>query len=331
MRLNDTPERRALINKLKETAEVKNFQDIMLARFKENVKISQNTGTEWSNIRSERPPVQQNTEDQVSPNGSPPSETEQLPEFEDISKIIGSAAVMRPKDIEARIDSESAKDGEPENASPEKLDVEEAREHMTHFSTWGEPASRGKPRSRVRKVIIAGLPATTDFTLVQSLISGGAVDTMMLSANGRTAYVTFASGEACDNFYDKYPNGITFKHGGQSHTVFVDRSSEVDVISGVLQGHLDCGATRCVRVAGIDEEWGMRALYRVAEGQKGRRKVENILDSFRNGIRVVLLRFTSIADAVDCRARFLRSLDFEDCTVEFTKDPCELADGIHME
>ena len=154
---------------------------------------------------------------------------------------------------------------------------------------------------------------------------------MSLSANGKTAYVTFTSGDACDKFYAKYPNGIAFKYEGKSYTVFVDKSNDVDVISGVLQGHLDCGATRCVRIAGVDEDWGMKALSRVAEGPKGRRKVENILDSFRYGVRTVVFRFTSIADAVACRAGLMRSLDFEDCSVEFTKDPCGLAEGVHMD
>ena len=109
--------------------------------------------------------------------------------------------------------------------------------------------------------------------------------------------------------------------------------TEVDVVSGILQGHLDCGATRCVRVAGVDEDWGMRPLRRMAQSQgtKTERKVEKIIDSYRNGIRTIVFRFTSIADAVQFRAGMLRSIDFEDAAIDFAKDPCEAAEGVHME
>ena len=208
---------------------------------------------------------------------------------------------------------------------------DEDRENLTLFKTWGIPPPRDRPRSRVRKIILTGLPVNTDLTLVQSLVSGGAIENFTLSPGGKTAYVTFTTGDACDSFYDRYPNGIPFKFESKPYTAFVDKSSDVDVISGVLQGHLDCGATRCVRVAGVDEDWGMRSLHRLAQGSNPQRKVENIVDSYRNGIRTIVFRFTSIADAVQFRAGMLRSIDFEDAVIDFAKDPCEVAEGVHMD
>jgi hypothetical protein len=59
---------------------------------------------------------------------------------------------------------------------------------------------------------------------------------------------------------------------------------DVDVISGMLQGYVDCGASRCVRAVGADEDWGMGALKKLAEGKNRKGKVENITDVYRNGV-----------------------------------------------
>lgn len=295
-----------IVNKMKENEEVRNFQENVLAKFKANVKVSQDTS-----------PMQ----------NSPTHTAEEVVEL--APEASPTIAVTCATDSET--ENLAKNDNESHDSDEEKDTEDEDRENLTHFKTWGTPPKREKPRSRVRKVILTGLPASTDLTLVQSLISGGAIDTYTLSPIGHTAYVTFASGDACDKFYEKHPNGIDFKHEGKSYTSFVDRSKDVDVISGMLQGYLDCGATRCVRAVNVDEDWGMRALHRVAEGQKKSRKVEKIIDSFRNGVRTVVFRFTSVSDAVAFRGGLLRGVDWEGVRVEFDKDPCELATGVHME
>ena len=145
-------------------------------------------------------------------------------------------------------------------------------------------ADRPHLAARVRKVKLSGLPPNdTDLTLVQSLISGGAIDNFVITSPG-TAYVTFTSGNACDNFCNKYPNGLTFKHKGKPYVVFVDKGKDVDIISGMLQAYIDCGASRCVRAIGADDDWGMRALQKLAEGRTRRGKVENIIDSYRTEV-----------------------------------------------
>jgi hypothetical protein len=179
------------------------------------------------------------------------------------------------------------------------MEEDKDRENTQRFKSWEIPTAPDKLRksaktfsvslslkfctgSRVRKVILTGLPAGSDLTMVQSLISGGVIDNYNISPAGSTAYVTFTSGDACDKFHDKYPNGITFKHRGKAHTVFVDKSKDVDVVSDMLQGYLDCGASRCVRAVGADEDWGMGALYKLAYGKS--RKVEAVIDTLRNNV-----------------------------------------------
>ncbi len=145
-------------------------------------------------------------------------------------------------------------------------------------------------------VILTGLPATADLTLVQSLVHGGVVESMRLSSASSEsctvkAHVIFTSADACDKYYDKYPNGFEVRFQGKRYPVLVNKGENVDVISGMMQGYLDCGATRVIKVSQVDEEWGIVALNKLAEGKNKVRQVEAVLDAYRNGVRSFLLEF----------------------------------------
>lgn len=140
-------------------------------------------------------------------------------------------------------------------------------------------------------MVLRGLPIDADLTLVQGLIHGGAIDTFALGVNS-TAAVTFTSADACDTYFAKYPNGVAFKYKGKSYVAFVEKGSEVNVISGMLQGHLECGASRCVRAVGVDHDWGMGALMKLAAGKN--RKVEHIGDGLRGQVSPYLVPNTFI-------------------------------------
>jgi hypothetical protein len=180
---------------------------------------------------------------------------------------------------------------------------EEDREHLTHFETWGESAPRSTrsksleydltafspwTEARPRKVILTGLPMTADNTLVASLIHGGTIETFKLHpafelSATKTATVLFADADAAQKYYDTYPNGLAFKHGGRKYVTFVEMGKEVDVLGSLMRGQLEAGASRVVRATGADEDWGMGALLKLAQG-KGR-KVEGIADYWRDGVR----------------------------------------------
>jgi hypothetical protein len=226
----------------------------------------------------------------------------------------------------------------------------EDREHMTHFKSWGTPTPRDRAAARVRTIILRNLPADSDLTLVQSLIYGGAIDTFHLSLSKINAYVTFVSADACDKFYNTHPNGIVFKNPKtrRNHVVYVEKGDNVDVVSSILQAYLDCQASRLVRATGADEDWGMRALYKLAESKN--RKVENIVDTYRDKVglhrsllidlktdqgasqvRTIIFRFTNIADAVTFRHQLTRDEDWDMCNIQFMDDPTKKATGVHLE
>ena len=98
------------------------------------------------------------------------------------------------------------------------------------------------------------------------------------------AYVTFTTGEACDKYYDKYPNGMDVRYKSKKCSVMVSKRDNVDVVSGMMQGYLDCGASRVVKVSGADDDWGIVALNKLAKGGKQARQVEAITDTYRNEV-----------------------------------------------
>ena len=232
----------------------------------------------------------------------------------------------------------------------------EDREHLKHFKSWGKPEPRNRPTARIRKVILSNLPTDSDLTLVQSLVYGGALESFNLMASKTSAYVIFVDADVCDAFFDAHPNGIVFKNPKtrRNHVVYVDKGQDVDVVSSVLRAYLDCQASRVVRATGADEDWGMRALYKLAESKN--RKVETIVDTYRDKVgrrphvivhpslmlsrtltwddhqvRTIIFRFTNIADAVNFRGQLLRDEDWEMCNIQFMDDPVQKATGVHLE
>ncbi|KAI1608555.1 hypothetical protein EDD36DRAFT_103508 [Exophiala viscosa] len=203
-----------------------------------------------------------------------------------------------------------------EDNSEDQQDEEsdEDREHRTHFRSWGAPGIRNKqsestpsrgnsvlmlPESRIRTVILLGLPSTADLTLVHSLVHGGTIEVIRLTpaspeSSTVNAHVTFTNGDACDKYFDKYPNGMDVRQQGKKYPVLVKKSDTVDIISSMMQGYLDCGATRVLKVTGADDDWGIVALNRFAEGKNKTRAIEAVTDTYRNGVSAAVLRFQSL-------------------------------------
>ena len=140
--------------------------------------------------------------------------------------------------------------------------------------------------SRVRRIILRGLPATwCTPAKVLSLVHGGNIESVHVHGNG-TAHILFCEHEACQAFYDKYPNGIDLDKERRI-TVFVEMGKEVDVVSSQLSFNLSVGSTRAVRAVGVDMNASMAQLYNMACGSG--RKVEKILDSYVPGDVSLLL------------------------------------------
>jgi hypothetical protein len=140
--------------------------------------------------------------------------------------------------------------------------------------------------AEIRRVIINGLPSNIDNAIIASLIHGGALESYRLVKNPNTplvtAVVTFASGPAAKAYYDKYANGLEVKIQGKRTIAIVEYGDTVDVVSGLLRGYLESGATRIVCAEGADEDWSMRALRKI--GEEKNRKLEAIIDTSKDEV-----------------------------------------------
>lgn len=182
-------------------------------------------------------------------------------------------------------------------------------------------------RANSRTIILKDLPIESDFNWVQSLIYGGAIESMEVHGDKREALVKFINPAECENYATLCSNGIKIRQNGKQHVVRVERSPEADNRDGVTQAYVDCGATRVVKVDGAKETMTMTALYEFAEGSSPSRAVEAIVDSYRRGSRDIFFRFANIKDAVSFRVLLRKDDEWKDKTVQFMDDPCEGAKG----
>ncbi len=141
--------------------------------------------------------------------------------------------------------------------------------------------------ARVRRVTIVKLPPDSSAKFVQSLVFGGPLE--LLTVGSSSASVVFQHAEDCVKYYDATSNGLVYKGpDGKEEVCFVELAKEVDVVGGLLRGYIEKGFTRCVRAIGVDEDWSMPALLKMA-GRKGR-TVEHVIDGV-NAAGVSDLRF----------------------------------------
>ena len=89
--------------------------------------------------------------------------------------------------------------------------------------------------------------------------------------------------EDCMRFYNETSNGLVYKKDAEERelVLFVELSKDVDVVGGLLQNWIVSGVTRCVRAVGVETDWGMDGLRKIAERKN--RKVEKIVDGQNPG------------------------------------------------
>ncbi|SLM39924.1 hypothetical protein LPUS_10587 [Lasallia pustulata] len=202
-------------------------------------------------------------------------------------------------------------------------------EDVLFFKSWPKSDDERRPAARIRKVIITNLPPQSTANFVQSLVFGGPIEQINMAAT--SASVVFVDADDTKKYYDATANGLVYKkEGDKEHFVFVELAKDVDVVGGLLQEMIDKSVTRCVKAVGVDEDWGMPALWKMAE-RKGR-KVENILGGVNDGgVRTVTFRFCNMLDARAFIGVLQRDEEWEHCNIVFAADPCEQATGVHFD
>lgn len=173
---------------------------------------------------------------------------------------------------------------------------EENLEHQTYFNAWPQSEKRDRARkstntaflrplliyrtaAQIRKVILKNLPSNATPSFVASVVYFGPLEEIFMRKDN-SATVKFLNPADCAKYYEDTSNGVVYKKDiqGREMVVFVELAKDVDVIGGLLQGWIDTGASRCVRVVDVEKDWGKAALVKLAEA-KGR-----ILEGLSDGL-----------------------------------------------
>ena len=124
------------------------------------------------------------------------------------------------------------------------------------------------------------MPPGSTANFVQGLVFGGPIE--QINMGPTFASVVFVNADDTKKYYDATANGLVYKkEGDKEHFVLVELAKDVDVVGGLLREMIDKLVTRCVKAIGVEEDWGMPALWKMAE-RKGR-KVENIVEGINAG------------------------------------------------
>ncbi|KAI1938540.1 hypothetical protein LOZ66_003343 [Ophidiomyces ophidiicola] len=232
----------------------------------------------------------------------------------------------------------------PSYMAPTGPPVEEDREHLDYFSSWGTPPPRSKPSrnflqhnstwcgitfsnelllgAEVRRIVLSPIPEfLASPTKILSLTHGGRIESVQYLPQSKSAHVLFCNPAACKRYYDFYPNGIEVNRNGHKAVIFVDQYKEVDIISSRIQELLDLGATRVIRAVGTDTSISMKSMVDFVEGRNF--KLEKIVDTFdaSSKIRTVTFHLCSIDHAVRLRSNLIREDIWEQTNVQFGPDP----------
>ena len=134
-----------------------------------------------------------------------------------------------------------------------------------------------------RKVIIQGnpiWPVTPKAYFISRLVFGGPLEEIRCIPHA--AEVTFLNGADAQKYHDATGNGILFRADDTGkHYAEVRLAEDVTPTSGLVQQHVDKGATRCVSAIGFPEKLAEDELLKLGGGKltaqgTPARKIESI-------------------------------------------------------
>lgn len=151
----------------------------------------------------------------------------------------------------------------------------------------------------------------------------------MPDAGSSHALVKFLTNEACEKYHNATANGIEIT-GDKKTFVFVEKAEGPNSINDVIRNCIEGDASRCIRAIG-KTGYGDMALMKFARGKdKIKREVDRIKQGkTARGHDFTEFRFANIYHALNFKREIMLDEDWENCTISYAPDPCELARGVH--
>ncbi|KAL6705161.1 farnesyl cysteine-carboxyl methyltransferase [Coniothyrium glycines] len=200
------------------------------------------------------------------------------------------------------------------------------------IKTWPSQEKR-ENRANQRTCVLKGVSGITSISRLQALVWGGRIEALQLPEPGSNyAIVRFLTPEGCQTYFQATENGI--ETGDESKTIiFVEKTEGPNSINDNIQAAIDGNITRCVRAVGMNDEWSNSQLLKLARGTAQRkREVDRIKrNTNARGHKYIEFRFANIMDAISFMREIRADEDWEHCTTVYAPDPCETAQGVHVE
>ncbi|KAL2355800.1 hypothetical protein BJ546DRAFT_1060019 [Cryomyces antarcticus] len=197
--------------------------------------------------------------------------------------------------------------------------------HQSSSKTWSP--SNGQLPSAPRRVKLSNLPRNHSPTTIQSLVFGGALETIFYTPMSTTAEVLFMQPKDCAAYYSATSKGIDYPY--EKRTVSVELSPEIEPISTFVRWCIEAGETRAVRAIGVEEKWTIPAMTRLA-ARKGR-EVECVTDGENvSKLRVVEWRFCDVRDASAFKTELKNNDEWKHCNIFCAHDPCAAFKAVHF-
>ncbi|KAH6625614.1 hypothetical protein C7974DRAFT_414115 [Boeremia exigua] len=214
-----------------------------------------------------------------------------------------------------------------------KADPTTPADPMENMKAW--PSQEKREHGAIyRACILKGVGGVKTLNELQALVWGGRLESIFMPEPGsENAVVKFLTPEGCQAYLNATQNGIEIQGGMKKTVVFVNQQPEPNSINDVIQNCIDGNVTRCIRATGADDDWSNGMLFNLARGkQKIPRDVEHVKQGkTARGHHYIEIRFGNVHHALNFKNYLMRDEEWEQCTITYSPDPCELAKGVHYD
>ncbi|KAF2477592.1 uncharacterized protein BDR25DRAFT_274841 [Lindgomyces ingoldianus] len=256
---------------------------------------------------------------------------EKVLRVENLNQVLGLCHVLNNA-LSAGGDDGGNKSVDPGNPAKTEKNIAAAisrQEFPAPLSAWPTQGKRENVAG-IRTVILKGVASLPSINKLQAFVWGGRLESLSFELGKGIALVKFLTAEGCKKYFDATVNGIPIPR--EKELIFVELATGPNSLNDVLQNCIEGEASRCVRAVDADEDWDDMVLLNLARG-KGKTKRE--VDRIKHGRTVkgryyIEFRFANIYNALSFKRALQDDMDWEQCTIGFAKDPCEVARGVHL-
>lgn len=258
-------------------------------------------------------------------------------QLENLDEVVGLCRaiieIIPKDDIKTKLPGSRSTTAPGENLlnMPANAQKPPSKDPMDNMTAWPTQQKRENVVG-CRTCILKGVSGITTINQLQAYVWGGRLESISHPVPGSDfALVKFLTSEGCQKFFDETENGIEL-HGDKKTLITVEKMQGPNSVNDLLRNCTDGDGSRCVRAYDADKDWGDTVLKKLAVGQSTTKREIDVIKRGQTakGRFYIEFRFASIYHALSFKHDLTSDEDWEHCTINFAKDPCETARGVHL-